>query len=329
MGGAAPVEVSVLAAASQPNQSSSSTSSTSGQSPRRSATAPDPPSPRRSGGSGAAPAAPTDVVLSALSSSPPSTSNSITSMSSGSSSSHRSSSPVGSSADRSPLPSRNNVFRQYFRGRQRRPADAPAPLAGSGNASNNGNNSFSSGAPGSPVVGGSPSKASPSAAANGAAGNTSGGAWQRLAAWRKNKRDSMGNNLKAKSTSSASSGGSGETFAISDADAGDPSLDAPNRRTMIWCVGDLVVNVSIGRKTTIPELRDCLAGSAKAADFELPPSFVLAVERDRSIVLLSELFSPATLAFDIDTQFLVDGVEFRYLVLPEKFHELFEADAID
>lgn len=306
----------------------SSTTSTGGQSPRRSATAPDPPSPRRSGNN-VAPAAATDVVLSALSSSPPSNSNSITSMSSGSSSSHRSSSPVGNAAERSPQPSRNNVFRQYFRGRQRRPADSPAlPAAG------NNSNGFSSPAPGSPVVGGggggggSPVKASPPSNGTGANTGAGGGAWhQRLAAWRKNKRDSLGsNNLKAKPSSSANAG-SGETFAVSDADAGDSALD-PNRRTTIWCVGDLVVNVSIGRKSTIPELRDCLAASAKSADFELPPSFVLAVERDRSIVLLSELFSPATLPFEMDTQFLVDGVEFRYLVLPEKF-ELFEADAVD
>jgi hypothetical protein len=263
-------------------------------------------------------------MLSALSSSPPSTSNSITSMSSGSSSSPRSSSPQIStaSADRSPQPSRNNVFRHVFRGRQRRPADATGtPLASSYSSS------FSSApaAPASPVPT-APSKVASAGASVSTAGNTSGNAWQRLAAWRKNKRDSMGNNFKSKSTSSA---GNGETYAISDADAGDASLDAPNRRTMIWCVGDLVVNVSIGRKTTIPELRDCLASSAKASDFELPPSFVLAVERDRNIVLLSELFSPSALAFDIDTQFLVDGAEFRYLVLPERFHELFEADAID
>lgn len=257
MGGAAPVQVSVLAAAAAESASASggavSSTGVPGSnnnnntqiSPRRSATAPDPP----------------NVALHAVSA------TSTTSTSSMSSS--------ASPASSSPVVQRSGSrLRQAFRW-QKSDSYSPGP-------------------------------ASPDARPR-----NSGGAWQRLAAWRKSKRD-----VAAPAPPSTASPDDSASAKKPPVAAAPPN---PNSRATIWCVGDLVVTVHIDRKTSVDELRDALAQSARAADFELPPAFTLWVERNQSLVLLADLLGVPASLFDADTQLLVDGHEFRYLVLPSDF----------
>jgi hypothetical protein len=157
----------------------------------------------------------------------------------------------------------------------------------------------------------SPGSASPDLRSRG-----SGGAWQRL--WRKGKRDSA--NEDADGGVVAPGVGSLGVSSSSGGSAGGGKGGKPDdRRTVVWCVGDLVLALQIDRRSSVDDLRESIATAASASDFDLPPTFTLWVERSRSLVQYSDVFGAHLSPLEVDTQLLVDGLEFRYLVLPSDF----------
>jgi hypothetical protein len=162
----------------------------------------------------------------------------------------------------------------------------------------------------------SPGSASPDLRSRG-----SGGAWQRL--WRKGKRDSA--NEDADGGVVAPGAGSGGSLGVSSSSSGGGSAGGgkggkpDDRRTVVWCVGDLVLALQIDRRSSVDDLRESIATAARASDFDLPPTFTLWVERSRSLVQYADVFGAHLTPLEVDTQLLVDGLEFRYLVLPSDF----------